>query len=130
MRLVRLSIVFVCITALSVHATYVDADGVEGGAKRYTPFAVTDSWNGWNLLYGPAEIISSPMILLMGPVVGVNAPLNRAREEEGGNDPGVWRMMSGVGAGFLNGLAMGPVVLVKGVYDTVTLGLFADRVFE
>jgi hypothetical protein len=130
MRLLRVTIILLCVASLSVHATYVDADGQEGGAKRYTPFTMTDSWNGWNLLYGPAEILVSPMVMLMGPVVGINAPLNRATEEEGSDESSTWRMMSGMGAGLVNGLAMGPVVLAKGIYDTVTLGLFADSVFE
>lgn len=111
-------------------ATRVDVSQPPTGGAVYEPFVMTDNWNGWHLLIGPVEIISSPFILLLGPVVGINAGLERAEEEPYSEGSSAWRMTKGIGAGFGTGLLMGPAVLVKGIYDTLTLGLFADGVFE
>ena len=127
--------VLVCIAVMEAQGAREETGGGEmrgiiSGSGVYEPFTMTESWDGWHLLYGPAEILSAPLLLFLGPAVGVNAPADVAAGEVGSDVWPPWRYVSGVGAGTAMGLAMTPVALVKGVYDTLTLGLFADGVFE
>jgi hypothetical protein len=107
------------------------AFGAPAPAAQEPEYALrTEPWTWHNLFYGPFEILASPLVLIMGPVYGVNSAMEKL--ENGTYDlpdtiPN--RMLYGT-AGSVVGLSMGPALALKGVFDTLTGGYWADNFFE
>ena len=92
-------------------------------------FTLDHEWTWKNLTYGPLEMLSSPIFLIIGPVAGVNGGIEYFNKEE---DTAFTRTMKSTG-GAITGLFIGflaaPAVLLKGGADTLTGGAFTSGAF-
>ena len=92
-------------------------------------FTVDHDWTWKNLSYGPLEILSTPIFLIIGPVAGVNGGIEYFNKEE---DTAFTRTMKSTG-GAITGLFLGimasPAVMLKGAADTLTGGAFTTGAF-
>ena len=105
-------------------AEYQPAPADSGNALRSEP------WTWHNLFYGPFEIIASPLVLVMGPVYGVNSAMEKYEDDTYRLPDSVPRRMLYSVAGSVVGVMMGPGLALKGVFDTLTGGYWADNFFE
>jgi len=97
--------------------------------KPIPMFSVDHNWTWKNLFYGPLEIISTPVYLLVGPVAGVNAGIEYADNEKDSFFTRTMKSTGGAFAGGFIGLMTAPAILLKGVADTVTGGAFTTGAF-
>ena len=92
-------------------------------------FERSQPWTAMNLLYGPGEILLSPVILILGPVAGASAGANYIYGQDAQVSRTTWESIGDGALGTMIGLFMGPATLLKGACDTLTFGLFTDGVF-
>jgi hypothetical protein len=90
----------------------------------------SEPWTWHNLFYGPLEILASPLVLVMGPVYGVNSAMEKYADDTYGLPDSIPRRMLYGTAGSVVGLMMGPGLALKGVFDTLTGGYWADDYFR
>jgi len=92
-------------------------------------FTVDHDWTWQNLSYGPLEMLSSPVFIIIGPVAGLSGGIEYFNEED---DTVFYRTMKSTGGaitGLVLGLAAAPAVLLKGGIDTLTGGAFTTGAF-
>jgi hypothetical protein len=98
-----------------------------------TPFATTSTaWSAKNLAYGPIEIVSGTLAplggLLFGGIIGAAIPLGAMEKNKFLVLP--YSTVAGAATGTAVGALASPVIILEGVVDTLTCGLFADRPFS
>jgi len=95
------------------------------------PFEDNPQWSWQNLGYGPIEIGSgalAPMAgTFIGGVVGVMLPLKGMQPACAPLVP--YTAVGGAAAGTVAGAMLAPVVMIEGLFDTLTGGAFAHRPF-
>jgi len=98
-----------------------------------TPFATTSTaWSAKNLGYGPIEIVSGVLAplggLLLGGVIGAVVPLETMEKNKFLVLP--YSTVAGAATGTTLGALVSPIIILEGVVDTITCGVFADRPFS
>ncbi|GEM_PF-1933542 len=95
------------------------------------PFEDDPQWSWKKMGYGPIEIGSgalAPMVgAFIGGVVGVMLPLKGMQPACAPLVP--YTAVGGAAAGTVAGAMLTPVVIVEGLFDTLTGGAFAHRPF-
>lgn len=92
-------------------------------------FTVDHNWTWQNLTYGPLEIISTPVFLIMGPVAGVNGGIEYFNKEEDTTFTRIMKSTGGMFGGLFIGTLAAPAVMLKGAVDTLTGGAFTTGDF-
>jgi len=97
--------------------------------KPVPMFTIDHDWTWENLSYGPLEILSTPLFLIIGPVAGINGGIEYFDKED---DTTFSRIMKSTGGAFVGGFVgfmTAPAVLLKGAADTLTGGAFTTGDF-
>jgi len=100
------------------------------GAEKPVPMFTTDhDWTWKNLTYGPLEILSSPLFLIIGPVAGINGGIEYFNKKEDTTFTRIMKSTGGAFAGGFVGFMTAPAVVLKGAADTLTGGAFTTGDF-
>lgn len=95
------------------------------------PFEDDPEWSWKNLGYGPIEIGSGALAPLgggvIGGIIGALLPLKGMNEYCAPLVP--YTAVGGAAAGTAAGAMLSPIVIVEGLFDTLTGGAFASRPF-
>ena len=116
------------IILISATSTFAKA-GTKNTGAPIPMFTLDHDWTWKNLFYGPMEIISTPVYLLVGPVAGVNAGIEYGNKETDSFFTRTMKSTGGALAGGFIGLMTAPAILLKGAADTVTGGAFTTGAF-
>ncbi len=111
---------------LMVYSTAAQCSAAEGPVSM---FAFDHDWSWRNLTYGPLEILATPVMLIIGPVAGVNGGIDYFDKEEDTTFQRIMKSTAGTFIGGTLGIMAVPAVAAKGVFDTVTGGAFCTSAF-
>lgn len=97
-----------------------------------TPFATTStSWSAKNLGYGPLELVSGALAplggMLIGAFIGAMIPIENMEKNRYLVVP--YSTLAGAATGTTMGAMVSPIVIIEGIFDTLTGGAFASRPF-
>ena len=122
-----------CVALLLLNLAATGARAAGGAAvppAKPSPDAFSDEeWTAHNLYYGPLEILMSPMMLFIGPAAYSSGWSNYPYVEKDTKPANPLTMAGGAALGLGMGLIMVPAVLLKGVFDTLTGGAWANSGF-
>ena len=95
-------------------------------------FQSSTNWSAGNLAYGPVEILSGAGIPVIGMFTGlaVGTATPYFFMKKGSEILLPFTIPCGAAAGAACGLAITPICVVEGVFDTITGGIFADEYFS
>jgi hypothetical protein len=98
-----------------------------------TPFATTStSWSAKNLGYGPIELVSGALApfggMLIGGFIGAMIPIETMEKNQYLVVP--YSTLAGAATGTTMGAMISPIIILEGLFDTLTGGVFADRPFS
>jgi len=118
---------FLLLTVISI--VLCSANQSFAADKPVPMFTIDHDWTWQNLSYGPLEILSTPLFLIIGPVAGINGGIEYFDKED---DTTFSRIMKSTGGAFVGGFVgfmTAPAVLLKGSADTLTGGAFTTGDF-
>ena len=121
------SLVLLNMAATSAHAA--GAATAKPTAKASPDAFADEQWTWHNLYYGPLEMLMSPMMLFIGPASCASGWSNYPYPEKDTKPASPLASVGGGALGIGMGLVMFPTVLLKGVFDTLTGGAWANSGF-
>jgi hypothetical protein len=134
--LISILILAVCTTAIAANPEVnvsVQTNAALIQTSFSTPFATTStSWSAKNLGYGPIELVSGALAplggMLIGGFIGAMIPIETMEKNQYLVVP--YSTLAGAATGTTMGAMVSPIIVLEGVFDTLTGGLFASRPFS